>query len=136
MSLLLHPVCHHSQVSPDLQPMPTGGERATRADLPRPAELDHAVEVLRLLADHTRLAILALLDGRELSVTAIAEQLGRPVPGVSQHLAKLRTGNLVTSRRDGTTVYYTQPDEHVAALVLNVLQHTEHDLYDRPPHHR
>ncbi|HML50898.1 MAG TPA: metalloregulator ArsR/SmtB family transcription factor [Propionicimonas sp.] len=123
-------------MTPDAEPTPTGAEPAGRAETPSPDELDHAVEVLRLLADHTRLAILALLHGRELSVTAIAEHLGRPVPGISQHLAKLRTGNLVTSRRDGTTVYYTQPDEHVAALVLNVLQHTEHHLYDRPPHHR
>ncbi|MHA7134328.1 ArsR/SmtB family transcription factor [Oerskovia turbata] len=104
--------------------------------IPPDADLDHAVDVLRLLADRTRLAILAMLDGTEMSVSAIAETLGRPGPAVSQHLAKLRTGRLVTARRDGTTVYYSQPDEHVAALVTNVLQHTEHALYDTPPHHR
>lgn len=103
---------------------------------PTQADLDHSVEVLRLLADRTRLAILALLGGTELSVTAIAERLGRPIPAVSQHLAKLRTGNLVVARREGTSIYYSQPDEHVAALVTNVLHHTEHVLYDRPPHHR
>lgn len=103
--------------------------------LPSSADLDHSVMVLRLLADRTRLAILTLLDGRELSVTAIAEQLGRPVSGVSQHLARLRSGGLVTTRRDGTTIYYSQPDEHLAALVTNVLQHTEHVLYEKPPHH-
>ncbi|MEK8225349.1 metalloregulator ArsR/SmtB family transcription factor [Oerskovia sp. M15] len=103
---------------------------------PTDAELDHAVEVLRLLGDRTRLAILAMLEGTEMPVTAIAEAIDRPAPAVSQHLARLRLGRLVTSRREGTTIYYTQPDEHVAALVSNVLHHTEHILYDTPPHHR
>jgi DNA-binding transcriptional ArsR family regulator len=110
--------------------------RTSQRARPPEADLDHAVNVLRLLADRTRLAILAMLDGTEMSVTAIAETLDRPSAGVSQHLAKLRAGHLVTSRRDGTTIYYGQPDEHVAALVANVLQHTEHMLYEVPPHHR
>jgi DNA-binding transcriptional ArsR family regulator len=110
--------------------------RASRRTTPPDADLDHAVEVLRLLADRTRLAILAMLDGTEMSVSAIAETLDRPSAAVSQHLAKLRAGRLVTSRRDGTTIYYGQPDAHVAALVANVLQHTEHMLYEVPPHHR
>jgi DNA-binding transcriptional ArsR family regulator len=108
----------------------------TQRTTPPDADLDHAVDVLRLLADRTRLAILAMLNGTEMSVTAIAEALGRPGSGVSQHLAKLRAGHLVTSRREGTTIYYGQPDEHVAALVTGVLQHTEHMLYAVPPHHR
>lgn len=49
---------------------------------------------------------------------------------------RLRAGRLVTSRREGTSIYYTQPDEHVAALVTNILQHAEHVLYARPPHHQ
>ncbi|GAA4687622.1 ArsR/SmtB family transcription factor [Promicromonospora umidemergens] len=111
---------------------PRTSQRTTTPD----ADLDHAVQVLRLLADRTRLAILAMLDGTEMSVTAIAETLDRPAAAVSQHLAKLRAGHLVTARRDGTTIYYGQPDAHVAALVTGVLQHTEHVLYDVPPHHR
>ncbi|WP_240643988.1 ArsR/SmtB family transcription factor [Antribacter gilvus] len=81
---------------------PRTSQRTTTPD----ADLDHAVQVLRLLADRTRLAILAMLDGTEMSVTAIAETLDRPTAAVSQHLAKLRAGHLVTARRDGTTIYY------------------------------
>ena len=103
--------------------------------LPPDEDLDHAVDVLRLLADRTRLAILVVLDDREMSVGALAEVLGRPATAVSQHLAKLRAGRLVTSRRDGTTVHYSQRDAHVRALVANVVQHTEHTLYAVPPHH-
>ncbi|NLA29147.1 MAG: winged helix-turn-helix transcriptional regulator [Propionibacterium sp.] len=103
---------------------------------PKDAELDHAVGVLRLLGDRTRLAILAMLDGTEMSVTAIAESLGRPVPAVSQHLAKLRSAGLVKVRKEGVTSYYTQPDEHLAGLVTNALELAEHALYLEPPHHR
>lgn len=102
----------------------------------RDADLDTAVEVLRLLADPTRLAVLDLLHGQELSVGAIAELLDRPLPGVSQHLAKLRAGRLVTTRREGVTVFYRHANEHVDALVRNVLQQAEHLGYEHPPHHR
>lgn len=104
--------------------------------LPGDAELDTAGEVLKLLSDRTRLAIVVMLDGREMTVSAIAEMLDRPVPAISQHLAKLRGGGLVTSRRQGPTVRYMQPDEHIAELVANILQFAEHRLYpDQPPHH-
>lgn len=108
---------------------------APRATVPD-ADLDAAVDVLRLLADRTRLAILGLLHDGELSVGVIADQLERPVPGVSQHLAKLRAGHLVATRRDGATVYYRLANEHIDSLVLNVLQQAEHLRYDYPPHHR
>ena len=103
---------------------------------PKDLELDYAAEILRLLGDRTRLAILAMLDGGEMSVTAIADSLGRPVPAISQHLAKLRSAGLVRVRKAGVTSYYTQPDEHLARLVANALQLSEHALYKVPPHHR
>ena len=100
-----------------------------------PAEVIAATGVLKLLADPTRLAMLAMLDRRELTVSAIAAALERPVPAVSQHLAKLRAHGLVVARRAGSSVHYSQPDEHVARLVTNALQHAEHLLHDSPPHH-
>ena len=100
-----------------------------------PAEVIAATGVLKLLADPTRLAMLAMLDGRELTVSAIDAALERPVPAVSQHLAKLRAHGLVVARRAGSSVHYSQPDEHVARLVTNALQHAEHLLHDSPPHH-
>jgi DNA-binding transcriptional ArsR family regulator len=99
-------------------------------------DLDMAVEVLRLLADPTRLALLTLLDGDEQSVSALAARLDRPVPAVSQHLAKLRAGHLVATRRAGSTVFYRQANEHVAALVTHVLRQAEHVRHPaHPPHH-
>ncbi|MDQ3526365.1 MAG: hypothetical protein M3424_00400, partial [Actinomycetota bacterium] len=45
---------------------------------------------------------------------------------VSQHLAKLRLAGLVTSRRDGTFVYYSAADGHVHRLLAEALSHGEH----------
>ncbi len=104
--------------------------------VPDEDEVAYAARVLKLLADRTRLAILAMLGQDEMSVTEIAQALGRPMPAVSQHLAKLRTAGLIGVRKDGTTNYYQSPSEHVSALVTNALQLSEHALYDEPPHHR
>ena len=95
-----------------------------------------AAEIFAMLADPTRIRIVLALREDELSVSQLTEAVDRSQAAVSQHLAKLRGGALVTTRRDGVTVFYGQPDEHVAALVSNLLQHSEHVLYPSPPHHK
>lgn len=100
------------------------------------ADLDAAVDVLRLLADPTRLAILRLLAEGEDSVGSLADRLQRHGPAVSQHLSKLRAGHLVTTRREGSTIYYSVANEHVVALVSHVIQQAEHVVNPaRPAHH-
>jgi DNA-binding transcriptional ArsR family regulator len=44
-----------------------------------------------------------------------------PPTAVSQHLSKLRLAGLVRGRRQGTFVYYTVVDEHVARLLGGAL---------------
>jgi DNA-binding transcriptional ArsR family regulator len=94
-----------------------------------------AVEVLRILADPTRLRIAIRLIDAELSVSDLAEAVGRPVAGVSQHLAKMRLAHLVATRKQGTTVLYRIDDEHIRQLVLDTTRHVEHLVSDRPAHH-
>lgn len=91
---------------------------------------------MRLLANQSRLSIVATLiaDG-ELSVGDIADKLQRPLPAISQHLTKLRQGNLVTSRSVGTTRLYRISGTHIRRLVENLLHHTEHEFFTHPPHH-
>lgn len=95
-----------------------------------------AVEVLRMLADPTRLLIAGLLLDAEKSVTEIATDLGKPGPGVSQHLAKMRMARLVTTRKQGTSVLYRIENGHVRQLVIDAIGHVEHLLDDIPTHHR
>jgi DNA-binding transcriptional ArsR family regulator len=94
-----------------------------------------AVEVLRVLADATRLRMAAILRDGEMSVSDLAAHVGRPVAGVSQHLAKMRLAHLVTTRRNGTLVLYRIEDDHIGQLVLDTVRHVEHMLDDHPAHH-
>lgn len=95
-----------------------------------------AVEVLRMLADPTRLQIAGLLLDEEKSVSQLATELDKPVPGVSQHLAKMRMARLVTTRKQGTSVLYRVENGHVRQLIVDTIGHVEHLLDDVPAHHR
>ena len=95
-----------------------------------------AVEVLRMLADPTRLQIAGLLLDEEKSVSQLASELDKPVPGVSQHLAKMRMARLVTTRKQGTSVLYRVENGHVRQLVVDAIGHVEHLLDAVPAHHR
>jgi len=62
--------------------------------------------VLRLLADPTRVRLLALLEQEELTVAELAAVLHLAQPRVSTHLAKLKEAGLVRDRRAGVSAYY------------------------------
>lgn len=79
-----------------------------------------------MLADATRVQVLWSLADREMSVNELAEQVGKPAPSVSQHLAKLRMARLVRTRRDGTTIFYRLENEHVRQLVIDAVFNAEH----------
>ena len=89
-----------------------------------------------MLADPTRVQVLWALVGRELSVNELAEFVGKPAPSVSQHLAKLRMARLVSTRRAGTTIYYSIENEHVGQLVSDAVFNAEHAGPGVPAHHR
>ena len=90
-----------------------------------------AVATLRLLADETRLHLLWHLRDAERSVNDLGRLVGRPSPAVSQHLAKLRLGGLVRTRRDGTQIFYRVATDHVRELVEDVVAHAQHLEEDR-----
>ena len=94
------------------------------------------VEVFRMLADATRVQVLWALVDREMSVSELAEHVGKPAPSVSQHLAKLRMARLVHTRRDGTTIFYRLENDHVAQLVTDAVFNAEHAGPGVPGHHR
>ena len=106
-----------------------------QAELPTDRQLTVAANVLQLLGDRTRLKILwALATRREESVGELASATGTQPAGVSQHLAKLRLAGLVTTRRDGTRIYYSLVDSHLRSLVREALNHADHRLKSLPDH--
>lgn len=97
-----------------------------------------AVEVFSMLADATRVRIImALRNAEELSVNHLADIVDKTPPAVSQHLAKLRMARMVTTRQDGTRVFYRLADEHGADLVKDAIMQAEHSVSNGsvPRHH-
>jgi ArsR family transcriptional regulator len=70
-------------------------------------------QVLRTLGQPRRLMILDHLHGGEKSVGELVELLGLPQANVSQHLATLRAQDIVSTRRDGNTIYYSLVDPRI-----------------------
>jgi ubiquinone/menaquinone biosynthesis C-methylase UbiE/predicted transcriptional regulator len=64
------------------------------------------INLLRLLADATRLRLLILLEEEELSVAELQEVLGMGQSRISSHLAQLKRAGVVDARRAGKNVYY------------------------------
>ena len=82
---------------------------APSSDLDR----QRAALIGRALADPKRLCVLETLAAGEASVSELSICVGCHVPNMSQHLAVLRTAGLVTTRRDGSTVFYRLTDPMV-----------------------
>jgi len=74
-------------------------------------------DIFQALAHPTRIAILELLSGGELSAGILIDKLGMEQSNVSQHLAILRTKQLVTNRKAGNQVFYSVRDP----IILDVL---------------
>ena len=98
--------------------------------------VDLAVEVFAMLADATRVRIVLALSGGELPVGDLARAVGKSPTAVSQHLAKLRLARMVTTRQEGTRVYYQLTDEHARRLVTDAVSQAEHTVDAHPLHHR
>jgi DNA-binding transcriptional ArsR family regulator len=100
------------------------------------AVVDRAVTTFAMLADTTRLRLLAgLLDGEQ-DVTALTTAVDAARPAVSQHLGKLRLAGLVTTRREGRRAVYAVAGPHVRRLLVEALYAAEHQMSDRPTHHQ
>jgi DNA-binding transcriptional ArsR family regulator len=81
--------------------------------------------VFQALAHPTRIAIIELLGNRELSAGELIEELGMEQANVSQHLAVLRSRQLVTNRKSGNQVFYSVRDPillEVLALMRSYFQ--------------
>jgi ArsR family transcriptional regulator len=68
--------------------------------------MSSTINLLRLLADPTRLRLLLLLEEEELSVAELQEICGMGQSRISSHLAQLKRAGLVKDRRAGKNVYY------------------------------
>ena len=68
-------------------------------------ELD--LEIIKALADETRIDILSILGKEEMNVSFIASKSVVSRPTISHHLQILRRSKLVISRREGKEIFYS-----------------------------
>jgi len=74
---------------------------------PNKAKLREWAGEFKLLADPTRLGILAELSAGPQNVSSLCKALKQKQPTISHHLGLLRMGGLVSSVRQGKSVKYT-----------------------------
>ena len=74
-------------------------------------------EFFKTLGHPARIRVLELLSDREHAVAEMLPQVGIEPAHLSQQLAVLRRANLVTSRKEGSTVYYSLTSPDVAELL-------------------
>jgi len=74
-------------------------------------------DLMKILSHKTRLMILCQLVEGEKSVGALTDLVGARAPAMSQQLALLRKDGLVTTRRDGQTIYYALARTDISKLM-------------------
>lgn len=73
--------------------------------------------VLDLAGNEVRLKILYLLDEeKELCPCDLSDILGMSIPAISQHLRKLKDGNVLEARKERQTIYYSIKSDHIKIL--------------------
>src|ERR1700674_1161326 len=91
------------------------GDRAAKDAL-----YDGLAEVAKALASGRRSEIVDLLAQGERSVEEISAEIGQTVANTSHHLRAMARAGLVTTRRDGTRIFYRLASERVAELAARL----------------
>ena len=77
----------------------------------------HLGQVLALAGNEVRLKIMFLLEEEnELCPCDLSDILGISIPAISQHLRKLKDGNIIEARKVGQTIFYSLRSEHLKIL--------------------
>lgn len=92
-----------------------------------PTEAERVAEVMGGLATPARVLILACLLQSPATVSELTTELGISQTAISNHLRILRHLNLATGDRQGRHVVYSLQDDHVRAMIEQILTHAGHD---------
>jgi len=83
--------------------------------------LEKKAEILKAIAQPTRLKILELLQDGERCVCEIYPDLGQEQPTISKHLTFMKRAGILDSRKEGLRITYWIK----APEVLEILRHAE-----------
>ena len=98
------------------------------------SEQSKVTNVLRAIGNSKRLRILnELADGRERSVSELESIIANlSQSALSQHLGRLRRANIVRTRRESQTIYYSIDDTDVLRILWLLSHIYDHDPVMRP----
>jgi ArsR family transcriptional regulator len=114
------------------RPLPVFGARALATPRIVSEPRNVTVETFRALADPVRLELLARIAARgPLCVCHLQDDLPYSQSRISKHLGTLRRAGLVTTRREGTWMYYSV-DEEALGVARDFIDQLEHSL--QTPH--
>jgi ArsR family transcriptional regulator len=88
----------------------------------------YKASVFQALSHPTRIAILELLREGELSAGKLQERLGIEQANLSQHLAILRSRQLVVNRKEGNQVFYSAKSPVLLDILDILRQHFQANL--------
>ena len=90
--------------------------------MPVDEEVYDLAELFKMLCDATRVKILYAILDSEMSVSDITEIVGSTQSAVSHQLRVLKQARLVSTRRDGKTIFYSLCDDHVQKIFYYAME--------------
>lgn len=100
--------------------------QAAREDALSADELERLSEMFMVIADPTRLRILAALTDRAMYVSDLVHVVGRSQSAVSHQMRVFRQAGLVKMEREGRRIRYSLDDSHVELLFRTARAHVNH----------
>ena len=94
-----------------------------KGHMPPEEELLDMAELFKVFGDSTRIRILFVLFESEMCVCDIAQLLNMTQSAISHQLRILKQSQLVKSRRDGKSVFYSLADDHVYRIINQGFEH-------------
>jgi ArsR family transcriptional regulator len=91
--------------------------------MPEEEHLYDLADFFKIFADSTRIKILYVLLCSEMCVCDIASLLNITQSAISHQLRILKQSELVKSRRDGKTIFYSLSDGHIKTILSQGLEH-------------
>ena len=96
-------------------------------EMPDDEILFDLAELFKIFGDSTRIKILYLLFESEMCVCDIAQMLRMTQSAISHQLRVLKQMDLVKSRREGKTIFYSLADGHITTILSQGLDHIQED---------
>ena len=93
--------------------------------MPAEDDLDDLADFFKIFGDTTRIKILYVLLCSEMCVCDLAQILNMTQSAISHQLRVLKQMDLVKSRREGKTIFYSLADGHITTILSQGLDHIQ-----------